>query len=90
MQVDESSEMQAAASNSATSHSRNLDHFNMAKFAQNVKKQTEKPQERQKVFPKNIKFANSEQIFTESGENILYVVPNTGDSIVRRFKITDN
>ena len=90
MQVDESSDMQAATSNAAQSHSRSLDHFNMAEFARKFKKQTERPQEKQKVFPKNIKFANSEQIFTETGENILYVVPNTGESIVRRFKITDN
>ena len=90
MQVDENSSMGAAASNMQVQKTKNLSAFNMAEFKRKLKMQTDKPQEKQKVLPRNVKILNYEQVVTETGENILYIVPDTGDSIVRRFKISDN
>ena len=90
MQVDEDSSMQAAASNVDASRANDLDAFNMTEFERKLKMQTDKPQDKQKVFPRNIRIASTEQVVSESGENILYIVPNNSESIVRRFKVTDH
>ena len=93
MQVDEDSSMMAAAADptsAQTQKTRDLSAFNMAEFKRKLKKYTDQPQEKQKVFPRNVKILNYDQVITAAGENILYVVPDIGDSICRRFRISDH
>ena len=94
MEVDEDSNMQAAAAQSQKSNAKDgvkdLSAFNMEEFIRKIKMQGEKPQDKQKVHQRNIKVLNLKQVGSESEGNIIFIVPELGDSIVKRFRITDN
>ena len=84
MEVDESSQTQAAPQGGK----RDLTQFNMIKFREMLTKQGNKDQNAQKLMKRNIRMNTFEQVVTDEG-NIIHIVPDTGDSIVYRYRISE-
>ena len=72
----------------STGAPRDLTDFNMAKFREMLAKQSNKDQNKQKLIKRNLKMISYEQVVSEEG-NIIYIVPNNGDSIVYRYRLTE-
>ena len=60
----------------------------MAKFREMLAEQSNKDQNKQKLIKRNLKMNSYEQVVSEEG-NIIYIVPNNGDSIVYRYRLTE-
>ena len=60
----------------------------MNKFREMLTKQGNKDQNAQKLMKRNIRMNTFEQVVTDEG-NIIHIVPDTGDSIVYRYRISE-
>ena len=79
MDVDEDSSQQNPAANK-------LNRFNMQTFLEKVKKQSEKPQNAQKLLPKAIKMSMYAQMPTAHGSE-LYMVREDGEHWIERMRL---
>ena len=79
MDVDEDSSGQVQADK--------MKKFNMKTFLEKVKKQSEKPQNAQKLLPKAIKMNQYVQLPTPNG-SILYVVREDGECWIEKLQLS--
>ena len=73
----------------STGGQRDLTEFNMNKFREMLAKQGNRDVNKQKLIKRNIKMNSYEQVVTDEEGGIIYIVPNNGDSIVYRYRLTE-